>query len=173
VSYRDTYDNLCVLLEEYADADIETVANQIFAMFGLLGEDLLDALDPPTGLQTWLRQHGLSLITTTEGRSPRVWEALKAEEEDSEVEESLEEEPSEELPLQVGEHVEYRTAPKGPRHVSDIGAGRIKEINADGSIWVSVWAAPDQYVVPAEGDLIRRRIAPESSPTQNAQVSPW
>ena len=72
LSYRDTYDSLCVLLEEYADADIETVANQILAMFGLLGEDLMEALDPPTGLETWLRQHGLSLIQTSEGRSPRV-----------------------------------------------------------------------------------------------------
>jgi hypothetical protein len=163
MSYAETYDNLCVLLEEYADADIETVANNILGLFGLLGEDLLDALDPPPGLAHWLRSHGLSLAVTSEGRSPRVWAALEDEEEslgkkEAEPEEELEGEPSEELPLQVGEYVEYRTSPKGPRHVSEVGAGLVSEVG-DGFYWVHSRGdskGGDVYIVPDDGDVIRR-----------------
>jgi hypothetical protein len=129
VSYRETYDNLCVLLEEYADAEVETVAEQILAMLGLTSEDLVDQLDPPPGLRHWLLSHGLSLLTTSEQRSPRVWEALEAEEAPETHANDLEEEPGESLLLQVGDHVDYRTAPNGPHNQSLIGSGRIKAIH--------------------------------------------
>jgi hypothetical protein len=167
VSYSDTYDSLCVLLEEYADADIETVANQILAMFGLLGEDLLDALDPPMGLSTWLRQHGLSLMVTAESRSPRVWEAL--EEEDEEDEEGNLEGEGETVPLQVGEFIEYRTAPQGPNHVCQVGAGRITEINED-HIWVTVTGLPRDVYLEPETDFIRPVPGPDDP--RNAEAPP-
>jgi hypothetical protein len=160
VSYSETFDSLCVLLEEYSDVDIETVANQILAMFGLLGEDLLDALDPPQGLQTWLRSHGLSLLTTSEVRSPRVWEALETQEDAEEEDGDLEEESSEELPLQVGEFVEYITAPHGPNHAQQIGAGRVIGVGDD-HLWVQTVGLPDAiYIAPGEGDVIRRLATP-------------
>lgn len=168
MSYRDTYDSLCVLLEEYADADIETIANQILAMLGLLGEDLVEGLDPPSGLTTWLGQHGLSLVSVTEARSPRVWEALEEEDEEGEPEPGdLEGENGEELPLQVGEYIEYRTAPQGRDHVCQVGAGRIVEIAQD-HIWVTVTGlARDVYLEP-ERDFIR----PVNAPQQSAPAPP-
>jgi hypothetical protein len=129
VSYRETYENLCVLLEEYADAEVETVAEQILAMLGLTSEDLVEQLDPPPGLRHWLLSHGLSLLTTSEERSPRVWEALEAEEAPEMPVNGLEEEPGESLVLRVGDYVEYRTAPSGPHNQSQIGSGTIKSIS--------------------------------------------
>jgi hypothetical protein len=146
VSYRETYDNLCVLLEEYADAEVETVAEQILAMLGLTGEDLVDQLDPPPGLRHWLLSHGLSLLTTSEARSPHVWEALEAEEA-PETAVNEEEEPGDAPLLQVGEYVEYRTAPNGPHNQSLLGSGRIKAIHPahdTGSNIVIVMTGPGQ-----------------------------
>ena len=96
-------------------------------MFGLFGEDLLDALDPPTGLAVWLRSHGLSLMRTAEGKSPRVWAAIEDDDEtdtDLGEEEPPSAEPPPDQPLpQVGDHVEYRTAQRGPNHASQIWCG--------------------------------------------------
>ena len=123
VNYSETYDGLCVLLEEYADADIETVADQILAAyFSLFGEDLLEALDPPTGLAIWLRSHGLSLLRTAEGKSPRVWATLEEGEEDEESDDDPGEgepptdPPDQPLP-QVGDLVEYTGPLRGVQTV--------------------------------------------------------
>ena len=157
MSYAQTYDNLCVLLEEYHETDVETVASQILAMLGLVGEDVLNALDPPAGLSTWLRSHGLSLVTTDEARSPRVWEALEPYDQDASEEEDPEEEQEGGLPpLQVGDYVQYRTAPKGPSRVQEIGSGWLKEMGLEEGVeffWVDN-GGKQVYVVPAEGDLI-------------------
>jgi hypothetical protein len=128
VSRQETYESLCVLLEEYADADVETVAEQIIAMLGLLGEDALEALDPPPGLQHWLLSHGLSLVATVEARAPAIWEAVQSQEE---PEENLEEEPGKPPLLQIGDYVEFRTAPSGPHSQSKIGSGTIMNIAHD------------------------------------------
>ena len=158
MNYSETYDGLCVLLEEYGEADIEVVADQIFAMFGLFGEDLLEALDPPTGLAVWLRSHGLSLMRTAEGKSPRVWATLEEGEEDEETDDDPGEgepptdPPDQPLP-QVGDHVEYRTAPRGPNNAIQIGAGQVSEVG-EGFLWVHTGTG-DVYIVPDEGDLIR------------------
>jgi len=166
VSYSDTYDSVCVLLEEYADADIETVATQLLSMIGLMGEDILDALDPPPGLQHWLTSHGLALVTTTEARSVRVWEAVESggdEEENGDLEGET---TSEKLPLQVGEFVEYRTAPHGPNGFQQIGAGWVADfdVDTDGETyyWVDPGDRPQIFVKPSEGDLIRRRVADDA-----------
>lgn len=157
MSYRETHDSLCVLLEEYADADIETIANQVLAMFGLLGEDLLESLDPPRGLQIWLRDHGLSLVTVTEARSPRVWKILEEDDDEEEgrgePEEALEGEDQDDLPLQVGDYVEYRTSPHGPNRAMLIGAGRITEVG-DNYYWLRT-GDRDIYIEPDDGDIIQ------------------
>jgi hypothetical protein len=166
VSYAQTYDNLCVLLEEYRDSDVETVAGQIMGLLGILGEDNLDAFDPPPGLVHWLLSHGLSLVTTTEARSPRVWEALEEDEDGGEEEDegSLEGD-GENLPLQAGEYIEYRTAPQGRDHVQQIGAGYVLEV-LDYGIWVRVPGLEHPVFVDPEGDFTRR------VPEQNAPALP-
>lgn len=153
-TYRDTYDNLCVLLEDYADADIETIAEQILAMLGLEGEDVVETLDPPPGLQHWLVSHGLSLVPTVPATSPRVWEVAQGEDDDEEEEEGKSDTENQPLLFQVGDHVEYRTAPRGPANVSQIGAGRVMDIGED-AFWVRTDGGPDVYIVPEEGDFIR------------------
>jgi hypothetical protein len=167
MSYRDTYENLCVLLEEYAEADVEQVAQQILAMLGLLGEDVLEALDPPPGLQHWLLAHGLSLVATVEARSLRVWEALEAEEASETPENSLEERDGNSPLLQVGDYVEYRTAPRGRDNAQQIGSGWVKDIG-DGFIWLRT-GGPDVYIVPGEGDLIRL-LTPGPAHPQSAEA---
>ena len=177
MSYRETYENLCVLLEEYADADTETVAEQALAMLALTGEDLLESLDPPPGLQTWLHSHGVSLVATVEARSPRVWGVLQAEG-DEEVEEEeafdgLEERQPDMGPsLQVGDFVDYRTAPSGPHSQSQIGSGRVNAITSEG--WVIVQDSPthEQWLNPEAGDFIRQVRTPELSPQQSVQAPP-
>ena len=159
MNYSETYDGLCVLLEEYADASVEEAADQIFAFFALFGEDLLEALDPPTGLAIWLRSHGLSLMRTAEGQSVRVWATLEEGEEDEESDDDPGEgepptdPPDQPLP-QVGDHVEYRTAPAGPNHSSQIGSGVVVEVGND-FFWVRTGPEPNIYIVPGEGDFIR------------------
>jgi hypothetical protein len=151
MSYRETYENLCVLLEEYEGAEVESIAEQILAMIGLDGEELLEKLDPPPGLQHWLISHGLSLVCVVETKSPRVWEATQEDqEEDDEAEIDLEEEPS----LQVGDLAEYRTAARGPQKMSQIGSGTVIEIGED-FLWVRPFGGPDVYLVPGEGDVVR------------------
>lgn len=155
MSYADTFDNLCVLLEEHRESDIETVADQILSMFGLLGEDMLESLDPPTGLATWLHSHGFSLVTTMEARSPRVWDALEADEETDNDPEEEQEGGMQTLP-QVGDYVEYRTAPKGPSRVQEMGSGWVVEMGLEESgefLWVDN-GGKRVYVVPAEGDRV-------------------
>jgi hypothetical protein len=172
MSRQETYENLCVLLEEYADADVETVADQIMAMLGLTGEDLLEAMDPPTGLRTWLVSHGLSLVPTTEARAPRVWDALEStgEQEDSDLE--GEQGVTVSPPLQVGDYVEYRTAPSGRDHAQQIGAGWVKEI-LRGGFWIRT-GGPDVYIAPGEGDVIQlvRPAAPGPTHPQSVQAPP-
>ena len=175
MSYRETYENLCVLLEEYADADTETVAEQALAMLGLVGEDLLEALDPPAGLQAWLRSHGLSLVTTSEARSPRVWGVLQAEG-DEEVEEEeplqdLEEGPGESPLLQIGDYVEYRTAPSGPHSQSQIGSGTIRNIAHD-TVEVEFSPGGAGIILFPAADFIRQVRTPELSPQQSVQAPP-
>ena len=172
MSYTGTFDSVCVLLEEYADADIETVANQLLSMLGLLGDDILQDLDPPPGLQHWLTSHGLGLVTVTEARSPRVWDALNKEDRDEEEDDDPEEVVERELPLQVGDHVEYMTAPAGPNRVQQIGAGWVDEVCDDGGIFVVVnQFSPAIYIAPEEGDTIRR-LAPGPVPQQSVEVPP-
>lgn len=171
MSYQETYDNLCVLLEEYADAEVEEVAGQIFGLLGLVGEDLLEALDPPPGLQTWLRSHGLCLVATSEARSPRVWEALEASEAEEEAPDDLEEGPGESPLLQVGDYVDYRTAPSGPHSQSQIGSGRINAITSEG--WLIVQDSPthEQWLNPVGGDFIRQ-VTPAPAPEQTGLAPP-
>jgi hypothetical protein len=132
---EETFNSLCVLLEEYASSSVETMAEHILDYLEITGEDLLDHLDPPVGLRRWLDSHGLSLIVTREITPPVVWEALQGE--DEEVVDAVQEgELGKELPLlEVGGYVEYSTAPAGPRGESHIGAGFISEIG-DGYVMV-------------------------------------
>jgi hypothetical protein len=127
VSRSETVQSVCVLLEEYSGSEVEEIADQLLSMLAFLGEDLLDRLGPPPGLQHWLLSHGLSLVATQEATPPKIWEALQ--EEEAEEAEILEEGAGAAgPPLQVGDYVEYQTAAVGPRGHSNIGAGRIKQI---------------------------------------------
>lgn len=168
---QETFDLVCVSLEECQGQDIEAIAADILHILELQGDDLMEHLDPPTGLQTWLRSHGLSLVATTEVVPPRVWDALGAEEVIQGTDrEDLEEQEEDEIPsLQVGDYVEYQTAPRGPNQVQQMGAGWVREIG-EGFIWVRTGAA-DAYIVPQEGDVIR--LVRPAAPEHSAQAPPW
>lgn len=168
--YRETYESLCVLLEEYQGADPETVAEQILGMLGLLGEDTLSALDPPPGLQHWLISHGLSLVATTEATSPRVWEALQEDEEEEEPSGDLEGRQADVGPsLQVGDYVEYRTAPTGPHSQSQIGSGTVKNLAHD-TVEVELSPGGAGIILFPEADFIR--LVRSEPPSQSVQARP-
>ena len=120
---QDTFEILCVLIEEGGEP--EDVAGAIMVALERHGDDLLAHLDPPVGLQRWLRSHGLSLVTLNEATPPKVWDAIAAEE-DGEIGEGHSESPQ--PMVQVGDYVEYRTAPTGPRGQSQMGSGHVTVI---------------------------------------------
>jgi hypothetical protein len=123
---EEVFNIIATLLEE--GGEIEVVSERIMEALEVLGEDLLDHLDPPVGLRKWLESHGLSLVVTSEITPPQVWEAIQGEAVEA-VEEKLEIEPT--PTLQVGDYVEFQTATAGPRGQSRIGSGRIKMIHRD------------------------------------------
>lgn len=123
---EETFNILCTLLED--GGEIEVVAERIMEALEVVGQDLLDHLDPPVGLKHWLESHGLSLVVTSEITPPVVWEALQGEDIEP-VEEAME---IEEAPdLRIGDYVEFRTATSGPRGQSRLGSGRIKSMAHD------------------------------------------
>jgi hypothetical protein len=123
---EEVFNIIATLLEE--GGEIETVSERIMEALEVLGEDLLDHLDPPVGLRRWLESHGLSLVVTSEITPPQVWEAIQGEAVEV-VEEKLEMEPTPEL--QVGDYVEFQTATTGPRGQSRIGSGYVKNLAHD------------------------------------------
>jgi len=150
---EETFNVVCTVLEEYSGDPIERIADQLLAVLAEMGDDVLDHLDPPVGLRTWLGSHGLSLVVTSNITPPAVWEALQGE--DEEVEENIQEGAGGTGPLlDVGEYVEYRTAPSGPRGQSNVGMGRINAITSDG--WVIIQDSPthETWVNP-QTDFIR------------------
>jgi len=158
---EETFNTICTVLEEYDGDTMERVAEQLIAVMSILSDDILDHLDPPVGLKHWLVSHGLSLVVTHSPTPPQVWGILQGEDEedDEEADVDLEGEPGESFPLQVGGYVEYRTAPAGPRQVSNVGSGRINAITSEG--WVIVQDGPthETWVNP-QTDLIRPSVAP-------------
>ena len=122
---QETYEILCMLVDEGGEP--EDVAGAIMVALERQGADLLGHLDPPVGLQRWLMSHGLSLVALNEATPPKVWNAIEAEE-DGEVPIA---DPPRPVAPQVGDYVEYRTAPSGPRAESRIGSGRIKSATDD------------------------------------------
>lgn len=163
---QETHDLICVVLEDTDGQVIDDVAAEILNTLGLQGAELLVHLDPPTGLQTWLRSHGLSLVATAEAASPQVWEAL----DDGEETENLEEQEEGSPLLQVGDYVEYQTVPSGPQRVSRLGAGYVERIEADG-VWVRPGLGRAEYLDPDGGDTIR--LVHPATPEQTAPVLPW
>lgn len=123
---EETFNILCTLLED--GGEIEVVSERIMEALEVIGQDLLDHLDPPVGLKHWLESHGLSLVVTSEITPPVVWEALQGEDiEPVEEGEIVEEAPD----LRVGDYVEFQTATSGPRGQSRLGSGRVKNIAHD------------------------------------------
>ena len=120
----DLFETICAILESAAEDrplpfKVEEVAAAILADLEHQGEEVLEHLDPPVGLQRWLVSHGLVLVPLHEAPAPKVWEAL--EEEDDSEEEAGGSGPL----LTVGGYVEYRTAPMGPRNEVQMGSGHI------------------------------------------------
>lgn len=144
---QDTYEILCVLIEE--GGDTEDVAGAIMVALERQGADLLGHLDPPVGIHRWLMSHGLSLVALTEATPPKVWNAIEAEEE-GEVRSS----PPPRPVVQVGDRVEYRTAPSGPRGQSQIGSGRVKNIAHD-TIEVEFSSGGAGIILFPDADFIR------------------
>lgn len=162
LSYRETYESLCVLLEEYRDADVETVAEQVLAMLGLFGDDLMNRLDPPPGLQHWLVSHGLALVEVTEAASPRVAELVRADDDEEEEDNPPEEAGADPL-LQVGDYVEYRTQVTGPRGHSTMGSGRIVSVD-DEIVVVVTGSSHDEWLNPVTDYIKRVSSADPASP---------
>lgn len=163
MSRDDTHDAICLCLEEYAHQEIEVIGEQILAVIGILGDDLLDHLDPPMGLRRWLDSHGLSLVATHNPPPPAVWDALQEEDEEDVAEGEILEDGQGGLPvLQVGDYVEYSTRPSGPRGQSSVGAGVINAITSEG--WVIVQDSPthEQWLNPEEGDRLTPMTRPGS-----------
>jgi hypothetical protein len=152
MSREETFDSICVLLEEYASSSLEIITEHLLDYLEITGEDLLDHLEPPLGLRRWLDSHGLSLVVTREVTPPVVWDAIAGEDEEP-VEGILEGEPGDLPPLQVGGYVEYRTAPAGPHGASQVGSGFISEIG-DGYLMVDVIGSPLVYL-DTSTDFIR------------------
>jgi hypothetical protein len=155
---EETFNVICTLLEE--SPVIEAAAERIMEALETMGEDILDHLDPPVGLRTWLESHGLSLVVTSEVTPPQVWSALQGEA-GEEIEETdvLEER---EIPdLKVGDYVEFQTATSGPRGQSRMGAGWIKSMAHD-TIEVEFSPGGARIVLFPGGDFIR----PASPPVQ-------
>ena len=138
---EETFNIICTLLEE--GGDIETVGGRILDALEVIGEDLLDHLDPPVGLRRWLESHGLSLVVTSEVTPPQVWDAIQGEAVEP-VEERLEIEPAPQLGL--GDYVEYRTATAGPRGQSSMGSGHVEAITSEGWVVVRISVAQTQWV---------------------------
>jgi hypothetical protein len=165
MNHDETFDTICVILEESREQGVEHAADLIMNALDHMGQDILEHLDPPPGLQRWLSSHGFALVATREVTPPRVWQSIE-EEEDGEGD--LEEEAGGSGPLlKVGDDVQYRTAPGGLSGQSYIGAGRISAITAEG--WVIIRESPSQerWVNPQEGDLIIPR-----APSRSAEAQP-
>lgn len=159
-----TLDTICVILEDNLgqNAWTEDLALKLIDALALLGNDLLDHLDPPVGLKRWLESHGLSLVETREVSPPAVWGSIDSD--DDEEDAVQEGEPGESLPfLEVGGFVEYRTAPSGPRGQSQMGSGRVISIAVNG--FASVFTGPGQPVVWVDprADFIRP-VTPPGAP---------
>jgi hypothetical protein len=123
---EEVFNIIATLLED--GGEIEVAAERIMEALEVLGEDLLDHLDPPVGLRRWLESHGLSLVVTSEITPPQVWEAIQGETVEA-VEEKLEIEST--PTLQIGDYVEFQTATSGPRGQSRIGSGYVKNLAHD------------------------------------------
>jgi hypothetical protein len=167
---RETFDIVCVVLEDDEGQEVEQVADDLLRTLGLQGDELLEHLDPPTGLRTWLRSHGLSLVATAEVTPPRIWDALEAEEVNQGTDtDDLEEE---EIPvLQVGDYVEYQTVPHGPRQVSTMGAGYVEVVETDkpDGVWVRRDEGHAVFLNPAE-DIIRLVRPRSAAPPQTVEA---
>ena len=148
MSAQDTYEILCMLIEEGGEA--EDVAGAVMVALERQGQDLLGHLDPPVGLQRWLMSHGLSLVALNEATPPKVWNAIEAEE-SGEVPSS---DPPRPVAPQVGDYVEYRTAPSGPRAESRIGSGYVKNVAQD-TIEVEFSPGGAGIILFPEADFIR------------------
>jgi hypothetical protein len=156
VNHRETHDLVAVILDE--GGDIDEVADRILLALSAQGDEVLVHLDPPPGLKRWLESHGLSLVATQEVAAPRVWELVEAEE----VAEDREHRPH--IPvLQIGDYVQYRTAPAGPRQVSTLGAGAVVEVHLAQDLVVVQGDPHDIYLHPGAGDFIEviRSSAPD------------
>lgn len=141
-----TFDTICVLLEEHVESSIEMVSELIVDMLGVLGDDLLDDMEPPQGLRRWLESHGFSLVATREPTPATVWAAIDGEEEEDNDLGEEEPDPFASAPPQVGSYVEYNTAPSGPRGQSYVGSGQVTAIAMDGTIVVSPGPGQEIYI---------------------------
>jgi hypothetical protein len=155
---EQTFDTICVVLEDHpAQATIEEVAQLVIDALDELGNDMVEHLDPPEGLRTWLKSHGLSLVATRQVTPPAVWSSI--EEGDDQEAGALEEESRGSLLLQVGGMIEYRTASSGPRQQSQIGMGKIVELRPDDTLLVTT--GPAQFIwLDATKDFIHPLPSP-------------
>lgn len=163
----ETFDDLCVILEQRLGEDIDTVVTEIMAYLALTSEELLKQLDPPPGLRRWLASHGLVLVIATDPTPGRVLDLV--EDEDDVVEAEIlvtQERAGGERPfLGVGDYVQYRTAATGPNSMSQLGSGKIVTVAHD-TVEVEFSPGGGRIVLFPEADfiqVIRSGLSPDES----------
>lgn len=147
---QETYEIVCVLLEDFftrEEVAAEEIAEAILHSLADRGDDLVDHLDPPFGLQRWLESHGLSLVETRQVTPPRVWAAIEDDEE---------EEPAQAQQVgpqvKVTDRVRFKTAPSGPQNQSYLGSGIV--MAHLGTAIVVHDGFREVVLYPGEGDIV-------------------
>jgi hypothetical protein len=96
-------------------------------------------------------------VATQEVAPPRAWDDLETDEE-AHLERAAQPEggkPEGGTPLlQVGDYVEYKTAPSGPTNVSQLGSGAVVEVSDHQGLIVVQGSPHDVYLHPGDGDIV-------------------
>lgn len=155
MNHQDTFDDLCILLEQHLGRGIDDVATEIMAFLDITSEVILSERDPPPGLRRWLASHGLVLVAAAEPTPTHVMDLIDEDDDVVEAEVSTQERAGGSSPLLgVGDYVQYRTAPMGPNNMSQLGSGTVVGVHTE-SIEVEFSPNGGRIVLFLEADTIQ------------------